>query len=116
MRIRAVRARKCVRAPQRSLLLLVVIPFTLLALLVTASYVARSRFVLGPLLRARVVQEASARGVDLYIGDVDPAGLFGVRFEQVRARLLRVYGTGARPRPVDPALAIANRFGKLAQA
>jgi penicillin-binding protein 1A len=82
-------AQDVLRAPQRSLLLLVVIPFTLLALLVTASYVARSRFVLGPLLRARVVQEASARGVDLYIGDVDPAGLFGVRFEQVRARLHR---------------------------
>jgi monofunctional biosynthetic peptidoglycan transglycosylase len=74
---------------QPSLLRWIVIPFTLLALLVVTSYIARSRFVLGPLLRERLVAEASARGVDLYIEDVDPAGLFGVRFERVRARLNR---------------------------
>jgi penicillin-binding protein 1A len=74
---------------QASLLIWIVIPFTLLALLIVASYIARSRFVLGPILRDQLVKEASARGVDLYIEDVDPAGLFGVRFEHVRARLHR---------------------------
>jgi monofunctional biosynthetic peptidoglycan transglycosylase len=76
-------------APRRSPLYWVVLPFLLVAVLIASSYVARSRLVLGPILQQRLVEQAAARDIDLFIDSMEPAGFFGVRFEGVRARLYR---------------------------
>ena len=58
-------------------------------LLLTLSMVARTEAFLGPKLRAEVERRAAAMGADVEILTVAPAGLWGLKLEQVAVRIPR---------------------------
>ena len=68
---------------------LVVMPMGVFSLFLATLYLARTPLIAGPIIQHIVAEQASKRGVDLYIDSMRPVGLFGVRFEQVRGRIRR---------------------------
>lgn len=65
------------------------LPLLFMALGLSLIYLARTRAVSGPTIQALIHAEANKRGIDLFIQDMRPSGLFGVRLDKVRARIKR---------------------------
>ena len=110
-----VRARWRGRARSSGTLRFVVLPLLAVATALSMGYLARTRLVLGPKLAEVMAREADRRGVDLYVGEMKPVGLTGVRFERVRARAHSGHaGMDARIDAVDvyPDLLASLRSGR----
>lgn len=75
--------------PTSPLLKWLLLPMMFIALVLSLSFVLRTRAIVGPLIQQIIITEATRRGIDLYIEDMRPSGLFGVRLDRVRARIKR---------------------------
>ena len=93
----------------------VLLPMVMCTLVLTAGFLVRTRMVLGSLVAPVLIQQARARGIDLYIGDLRPKGFTSVRLTRVRARTQRgAYWLDARLESIDitPDLLASLRAGK----